>query len=111
MSNSAKFVAIISTEMSLDSRLLAKKNSHIHGAIVAVPARDGESLCTAKSDNPPQTIAWQERRILAKFSSSAGISSVRIITIAIEPIQRTWSETACWWFNIAAVVIAALNTA
>ena len=56
-SNSAKFVGIISTEISLDSRLLAKKNSQIHGAIVAVPARDGEFLCTANTANPTQTIA------------------------------------------------------
>ena len=49
-------IGMMSVEISLFSKSLAKNINQNHGAIAAVPAKDGESLCIASQAKPSQTI-------------------------------------------------------
>ena len=96
--------------MILDSKSVAKIISQSHGASMAVPARDGAWRLIARPANPHQSKPCEISRIRAPPSElPAGISRVSKITITIDPVQRTWSDTEDWSrMNAPAVSNAAI---
>ncbi len=77
-----------------DSTSVANMSNQTQGMRTATPEIDGDCRWTPNHARPSHTVAWATRS--RHPSVSDGMRMVRRITMMIPPIQRTWSETACW---------------